>query len=212
MKSRLSITFALVALPLLFAGEKNLVPNADFSDGLEHWKVTFPEPNETKYAENHKHCSIVRNPDGPGKALLFTIPPKVAASEGVKALTPLIRIDPRKSYEFGADIRTTGTEPIVFIEAYEEDPSRTEKGSDAYEGFVRTYRATLFAKHNVKGRKNEWVRCRREIHPWTKPKRYWPTHMAVKLYAFWPTGEVHWRNVVLREIPRPKELEHKAKD
>jgi hypothetical protein len=176
-------------------GDANLVRNADFSRGLEHWQVTFLEPNEKKYHRNHEWVEVVSNPDGPGKCLQFSIPPAVAASEGVKAVTPLMPIETGVQYEFGADVWTSGTALIIFIEGYREDPEQQTAGDNFYPGYRRIYRKTI----QFKGGPGKWQTARAVAAP---PKRYQPTHVLIKLYAYYPAGTVRFRNVVLRPAGR----------
>lgn len=183
---------------LAWAGE-NLVPDPDFRHGLEHWKVRFPEPNETKYANNHQWVSVAAAPGG-GKALKMVSKGSVAASEGVKAVTPMIEIDPEGSYEFGAETWSSGTAVKIFIEGYQKDPERTEAGADAYPGYVRVYRKTMHVKTPPK----KWGKSLQELHFAQRHKRYRPDALLIKLYCYWPAGEVYFRDVTLRPIP-PKE-------
>ena len=101
--------------------------------------------------------------------------------------------------EFGAEVYSTGPSPIIFIEGYQVDEERTENGNDRYAGFVRSYRATI----HVKNAKGKWAPQSRILHPGAKPKRYRPTHMLVKLYAFHPQGDIYWRKVFLRKVKTP---------
>lgn len=187
------------------AESENLLVNGKFSDGLKQWKVTFPEANETKYGRNHQWTEVVAAPVGGGKCLQFTLNNAVASSEGVKACSELIKIEPGATYEFGADVMSAGPSPIIFIEGYKEDPERQETGDNQYPGFVRTYRATIQVKDA--GGKN-WKPQRREITPKGSTKGNQPTHLLVKLYAYYPEGKIWFRNVFLRKVkdaePPPK--------
>lgn len=175
------------------AGWKNLIANADFSDGLKHWKVEFPEPNETKYSRNHEHIKIVPAPNRGGNAIKFTLSGGVAASEGVKAVTEMMPIEQGTAYEFGADVFSEGPAPIIFVEGYQEDPEREDVGDNQYKGFVRVYRATI----HVKNAGGKWASQLRAIKP-PPTKRHQPTHILIKLYAYWPKGQIHFANAFLR--------------
>ncbi len=170
----------------------NHVPNPEFKQKLQHWQTQFPEKNETKYNGNHRLVSVVDAPAGrAGKAIELNSIPKVAGSQGVKAVTPLIRIREDQAYEFGADVLSLAPAVKIFIEGYKEEAERTEAGNDRYPGFVRCYRAAI----HVKVPKRKWGAASRIIKP---PKRYQPTHVLIKLYCYWPTGKVYFTNVFLR--------------
>ena len=174
----------------------NLVANGDFSKGMEAWNATFPEANETKYAKNHECVAVA---DAPGaaagaKAVKLTLTKAVAESQGVKAVTPLMEVDPAASYEFGAELLTRGPSAIIFVEGYRRDPSQTAAGNDQYPGFVRCYRATIQPKCG----RGAWSAQARTIELGKLKEKYRPTHLLVKLYAFNPAGEIFFRNVFLR--------------
>jgi len=178
----------------------NLVLNPDFAQGLAHWQTSFLNPNETKYARNHEWVSVVSAPDGKGKVAKFEFPGPVADSEGVKACSDLIAIDPTPgtSYEFGADVCSAGPSVILFIEGYQADPTQTVSGDNHFAGYVRVYRATLF----VKAPKDSWSHELRQIKL-PKEKRYCPSFISIKLYAFHPAGQVLFRHVFLRPVAGP---------
>ncbi len=196
----IAVLFAVLVLPALPAGAgENLVKNSDFTKKLEHWKTSFPEPNETKYAKNDQWVSVVDAPEGKGKALHYTINGTVAASEGVKTCTELIPVDGSASYEFGCDVYTKGTAMVIFLEGYQKDPIQTKAGDDKYPGFARSYRATIFPKNGP----NQWAPQSRVVNFGKQPAKYKPTHVLIKLYAFYPEGEVFFRNVFLRKVDGP---------
>jgi hypothetical protein len=181
-------------------GDDNLLPDPSLKEGLKHWKTTFPEPNETKYARNHEWVTTESAPKASGKAITFTLNGKVAASEGVKASSPLIPVDAEKAYEFGADVLSSGCAVKIFIEGYKEDPEYTEAGNDRYPGFRRCYRCVI----HYKGKPGQWQQAI-QTFPIAKKgkrlalrKRHQPTHVLIKLYAYHPAGTVHFRNVFLR--------------
>ena len=146
-------------------GGENLVLNPDFEYGLAYWKADFPAPNETKYADNQKFVSVVDNPDGEGRVVLLDIAPEVASSQGVKAVTRLMRIEKGASYQFGAEVYTTGSSVKIFLEGYREDPAQNEAGHDKYPGLRRVFRKTI----HVRQKANEWggmvSGCRRATGP-----------------------------------------------
>ena len=174
-------------------GSGNRLGNGDFSRGLAEWTVRFPEPNETKYARNHLWVDTVENPLGEGVVARFSLNRSVAASEGVKASTPLLPVEPGVAYEFGADILSEEPTAKVILEGYVEDAERTARGADQIPGFRRIYRAVIHPK-GVSG--SVWTSHRRRIAP---PSRHQPTHVLVKLYAYWPEGKIFYDNVFLRE-------------
>lgn len=170
------------------AGPENLVPNGDFADGLKGWKVHFPEANEQNYARNHEWLQVT---DG---ELLVTMPAKVAALAGVKAVSELIPVSggPETELEFGAELFSEAPSVIIFIEAYQEDPERTEVGDNQYPGYVRSYRATI----HVKAKKGEWATVRRTIKPF-KRERYAPSHVLIKLFTYQSAGSVRFRRAFI---------------
>lgn len=178
----------------------NLVCNGDFSKGLEAWHTTFPEANETKYAKNHECVAVAAAPGAAAnaKAVRFTLTQAVADSQGVKAVTPLMEVDPAASYEFGAELLTRGPAAIIFIEGYRRDPSQTVAGNDQYPGFVRCYRATIFPKCGP----GVWSPQARTVELGRLQGKYRPTHLLIKLYAFHPAGEIFFRNVFLRKVEK----------
>jgi hypothetical protein len=182
--------FALVIALLVIvtqAGEPNLVKNGDFKHGSEHWKVHFGEPTETKYSQNHRWVEVERG------AIKFTLVPTVAASEGVKAATPLIPVEAGAGYEFGCRLRSQGPKPKIILEGYRADPSRTAAGADQYPGYKRVYRAVIHPK-NVSA---QWSEHSRVFNP---PERYQPTHVLIKLYAYLGSGDIFFTDVFLRKI------------
>lgn len=172
----------------------NLLKNGDFTQSLSHWKIRFDAPTETKYGRNHEWITVERQVQGAPAAIRFTLTPAVAASEGVKASTPLIPLKPETAYEFGCRIRSQGPSAKVILEGYQRDPERTDDGADQIPGFKRIYRAVIHPK-DISG---EWSRHRRVIHP---PTRYQPTHVLIKLYAYLGTGEIHFTDVYLEQAP-----------
>ncbi len=183
---------------LLVAAESaalNLVRNPAFEDGMKFWQIRFPEENETKYRRNHEWVEVVANPDGPGKCVQFSIPPSVAASEGVKVVTEMVELTPGKQYEFGADVRSMAPAVKIFLEGYRRDPEQTVAGDNQYRGFVRCYRKVI----HVHAELGTWSTEIQKLNP---PARYLPTHVVVKLYAFHPAGKVYFRNVILREVQK----------
>jgi len=185
---------ALFGLPA-FAGP-NLVKNGEFTKQLEHWKVDFPQPNETKYLENPKWVAVVDNPQGSGTALKFTLNGNVAASQGVKACTEMMEVNPDANYEFGAELFTKGPTLKVFLEGYIKDEAQQVVGNDFYPGFSRVYRCVIHVRSGQGGWATEKLAARLA----KLEKRYKPTHVVIKLYAYWPEGEVYWRNVFLRKV------------
>ncbi len=180
----LALVFSLSAAA--GAGE-NLVENGDFKNGLEHWKVHFDEPTETKYSQNHRWVEVEQG------AIKFTLVPTVAASEGVKAVTPLIPVEAGAGYEFGCRLRSQGPKPKIILEGYRADPSRTAAGADQYPGYKRVYRAVIHPK-NVSA---QWSEHSRVFNP---PERYQPTHVLIKLYAYLGSGDIFFTDVFLRKI------------
>ncbi len=198
---RLQIVIGLWILASAATGGENLLQNGNFSDGLKGWKTTFPEANETKYALNHKNVQLVDAPnDKGGKAVEFNSTGRTAASEGVKVVSRLIRIDSMKSYIFGVDVLRLGPGCKVFLEGYVENPEQTVNGNDQYSGFVRCYRASI----HVKAKKGKWARKTRTINLAKVPKRSRPTHVLLKLYCYYPPGKVYYTNAFLRETEAAK--------
>ncbi len=191
------LRFVVLILLTHCARADNLVANPDFSDGFKGWIVHFPEENEQNYSRNHEWIEIAPGPEGKDKAIHFTLSAAVAASEGVKAVTPLMKIEdlPGKAYEFGAEVYSDNPSLILFIEGYQRDPEQQEKGNDHYPGFARSYRATI----HVKIPRNQWGQAKRVITLPTQD-RYRPSHMLIKLYAFHPAGNAWFRNVYLRPV------------
>jgi hypothetical protein len=176
----------------------NLVPNPDFkkgAKGLEFWQTEYLEGNETKYSANHLAAEVVPAPDLPGKkAILFTVDVAAAASQGIKAQSALIRIVPDRVYEFGANVKSSGCACKVFLEGYVEDPEQKKSGSDQIPGFSRLYRSVL----HVAAPPGQWGVADRVIDFTQVKERYRPTHLLVKLYAYWPAGQVYYTDVFLQ--------------
>jgi hypothetical protein len=199
---RLLLGLLIATLAAARAGDPNRVPNPTFADGLKHWIVTFPEPNETKYSRNHQWVSLVPDPaGGTAKVLLFDFPGAVAASEGVKAVTELIKLDgqPGQEFVFGADVFSAGPTQMLFLEGYQVDAAQTEQGNDHYRGYARSYRATLFIREPP----GKWATVTRRFKL-PKEARYFPTHVLIKLYAYHPAGKAYFRNVYLRPVEPAK--------
>jgi len=169
----------------------NLIGNGDFSQELATWKISFPEESETVYERNHEWVDVVSNPEGEGSVLQFLLSRSTAASEGVKAVSPLIEIEAGTEYEFGADILSRGPSAKIILEGYVEDTARTARGADQIPGYRRIYRALIHPKE-VSGK--EWTSHSRVISP---PARYQPTHLLLKVFAYWPEGEIYFNNVFL---------------
>ncbi len=184
--------FVTLFIATAVAGAQNLVPNPDFKNGLETWKVRFEEPNETKYAKNHQWIEIISDPKGSGRCMQFSLNPAVAASEGVKAVTPLIEIEKGVEYEFGAEAMSLGPTVKMMLEGYYVDPDQKAAGGDNYPGYRRIYRKVIHAR----GAADSWKPFYQTISP---PKRYQPTHVVIKLYAYHPAGKAMFRNVRLEQ-------------
>ncbi len=175
-------------------GTGNWLRNGDFRHGLHGWTVRFPEAGETVYSRNHEWIEVSDNPLGTGRVIRFTLSRAVAATEGVKAATPLMPVEAGVSYQFGADILSLGPSAKIILEGYVEDAERTAAGADQIPGYRRIYRAVIHPK-GVSGR--EWTTHRRIIAP---PVRYQPTHVLFKLYAYWPEGVIYFDNAEFRRV------------
>jgi len=81
----------------------------------------------------------------------------------------------------------------IILEGYVEDETRVARGADQIPGYRRIYRALIHPK-GVSGK--EWSSHQRTVSP---PARYQPTHVLLKVYAYWPEGTVYFNNVFLRE-------------
>ena len=189
---RIILPLIIMAMPLSVEAGGNLVKNGNFTKKLEHWKVEFPETNESKYNDNHRYVKLVAAPRSRGKCVEFTLTAPVAASQGVKAITDFIPICQGVTYEYGAEIFRDGPQVKIFIEGYEKDPEQTEAGNDCYLGFSRVYRAPIHVKTNNRA----WHTVSRRFEP---PKQFRPSHVIIKLYAYHPAGKVYFRDVFLRK-------------
>jgi len=179
-----------------WAGEAaNLVANPGFEKGDQGWKTRFPEPTETKYARNHEWVGVVARPDGGGRCLRFGLNGAVAASEGVKAVTPMLPIAAGQTYEFGADVLTRGPTLKIFLEGYRAEAGRTDSGADQYPGYRRCYRSVIHVRNGV----GAWATAS-QVAKIPDAERYRPTHVLLKLYAYWPEGEAFYDNAFVRPV------------
>ena len=187
-----------VVVPKAIEVGANLVSNPNFrkgAKGLEFWQIEFLEGNETKYSANHLAVDVVQAPELPGKkAIHFTVDVAAAASQGIKASSTLIKVTPDRVYEFGANVKSSGCACKVFLEGYVEDPEQKKTGSDLIPGFTRVYRSVL----HVSVPAGAWGVADRVIDFTQIKERYRPTHLLVKLYAYWPAGQVHYTDVFLQ--------------
>jgi hypothetical protein len=115
----------------------------------------------------------------------------------VKAVTPMIEVDPEGAYEFGAEVFTRGPTLKMFLEGYVKEPKQTVAGNDMYPGYVRVYRASI----HVRAPEGQWSPQTRVFNLAKIPKANRPTHVLVKIYAYWPKGEAYYRSVFLRPAP-----------
>lgn len=187
------------AVAPLHAGD-NLVRNPSFADGLKHWMTAW-EGSGYYGEENGKRISLVADPthEKAGKVMLFDIPPNVAANEGVAAATLIFEVQPYAVYEFGADVYSTGTAPVIFLEGYRANPEQTHQNYEEQRGYERFYRASI----HVKNGRGSWATQKRRIDLSDKAARYQPTHVQIKLYAYYPAGKVYWTNVYMRMVEPP---------
>jgi hypothetical protein len=198
MRSWLRIFLPLLSL-LLLAGSRsggpaeNLLPDPGFRQLSRHWQVRFPEANETKYANNHKAVRLATSRAGV-RCLEFRLDQGTAASQGVKTCSKLIAVQPGRAYTFGVSFQTEGPKPIVFLEGYRVAPGQELAGDNHYPGFERIYRATIQPQPAA----GEWQTVQRTVKP---PPRYQPSHLLLKLYAYWPAGTIRFRDPFLCSAP-----------
>ncbi|XHR29259.1 MAG: hypothetical protein ACFUZC_01590 [Chthoniobacteraceae bacterium] len=200
----------LAAAPV-FAGEPNLVPNADFSaaNPLETWRIDFPYAGP--YAKNKDYVQVTASPIRPGKCALIDLPPGVAGNEGGKIESAFIPAEPGATYHVEIDCLTWNFAAKAFVEAWIEDPAPIPQrdkfripAMDGHPPLVTVYRAQL---PDPKAKSKSWETISRDF---TLPptmrvggKDYPPQFLTLKAYTYAGTregGKSYFTNFRLTKI------------
>ncbi len=198
MNRTLTFLAALIlATTAVYAGEPNLVPNADFSasNPLETWRIDFPYAGP--YAKNKDYVKVTASPIRPGKCALLDLPPGVAGNEGGKIESAFIPAEPGATYHVEIDCLTWDFAAKAFVEAWIEDPAPIPQrdkfripAMDGHPPLLTVYRAQL---PDPKAKSKSWETISRDF---TLPatfrvggKDYAPQFLTLKAYTYAGTRE-----------------------
>jgi hypothetical protein len=173
----------------------NLIKNGGFETGTTHpefWEAIRDDPKHPQ----HRCVSWVRNPDGKGKCIKFTIPKDIAATYGVAYYSAPVSIKDGEIYRVSVRVRSNGSKVKIFMKHYKFFPP----GPNETKGQWReTRRAPMNCYFE---RKNEWQTFTRDFRPHRDDHegRFDPEITRVELYAYWPKGIVYFDDVVLKKL------------
>ena len=71
----------------------------------------------------------------------------------------------------------------------------TDAGADQYPGYKRCYRSVI----HVRSGAGDWA-TESQVAEVPDDERYRPTHVLIKIYAYYPAGEAFYDNVFLRPV------------
>jgi len=169
----------------------NLV-KGDFERGTDHpdgW-----EPFGVDWQMGQAHWE--KNPDGPGKCIVFRMSKAVAGLEGVAYYSDFFPIEPGATYRLQVRVKSMGPTCKVFVKYY----AWVKTPSEPQGQWREVGRSPL----NPRGPKGHWGTYRRDCHPriyHTRAKRMFvPQRCRIGLYAYWPAGVVYWDDVVFKKI------------
>lgn len=181
-----------VAAPLIAAepAGTNLLSNGSFEKPVQ-WGRDWDTPQKPL-------VHVVGNGNHGAKCMHMKVPPKEAAVEGVVFKSEFVPCEPGGRYRLRCDLKGTGTTVIVFVEAY--DPQYIDRPQGDYRTqAVRT------------GSPKEWKtfedtfqirRSRKSTAVISK--------MQVKVFAYYPQGEVWLDNLILEPLPPEPAAETKT--
>jgi len=164
----------------------NLLSNGSFEKPIS-WGHDWTTPQKPL-------LSIVGNACHGSKCLHMKVPAKEAAVEGVVIKSEFVPCEPGGTYRVSYDLKGTGPTVIVFVEAY--DPKYITP--DHPQGDYRKQCDRV-------GPRKEWktyehfFRIRKAPHSTAKISK-----MQVKIFAYYPEGEVWVDNVILETAPQDK--------
>ena len=171
-------------------------PNMVGANGFEKGK-THPEGWEPFGVDwQMKQAHWEKDPDGPGKCIVFRMSRAVAAMEGVAYYTKFLDIEPGATYRVRLRVKSMAPTVKVFVKYYAwlHTPSEP-KGQ---------WREVGRSPMNCKGPKKQWGWYQRDCHPriyTTRARReYAPKKCRVGLYAYWPEGVACFDDVVFKKI------------
>jgi len=176
----------------------NLV-KGDFETGTTHPEGWEPFGVDWQMGQAHWE----RNPDGPGKCIVFRMSKGVAAAEGVAYYSNFFPIEPGATYRLQVRVKSMRPTCKVFVKYY----AWVKTPSEPQGQWREVGRSPL----NPRGPKGQWSTHQRDCHPRiyrTRANRVFvPEKCRIGLYAYWPAGVVYWDDVVFKKIadaPREK--------
>ncbi len=183
----LGATWAVAQAPAPSAGTAtNLLSNGDFEKPIQWGKDwTTPQRPLVSLAGNASHGA---------HCIHMKVPAAEAAAEGVVILSEFVPCEPGGTYRVKYDLKGSGPTVIVFVEAY--DPKYIGRPQGDYRK-----QCDRLAPGSQWTTQEHVFRIRNSPHSRSKISK-----MQVKVYAYWPQGEVWVDNVVLEPAP-PEALE-----
>ena len=170
----------------------NMVGSNGFEKGRKHpdgW-----EPFGVDWQMKQAHWD--KDPDGPGKCIVFRMSRAVAAVEGVAYYTKFLDIEPGATYRVRLRVKSMAPTVKIFVKYYAW--LRTPGEPDGQ------WREVGRSPMNCKGPKKQWSLYQRECHPRIYTTRakltYNPKKCRIGLYAYWPEGVVYYDDVVFKKI------------
>jgi hypothetical protein len=158
----------------------NLLSNGSFEKPIQWGRDWFTEQKPL--------LKTVGNANHGAKCMHMTVPAKEAAVEGVAFKSEFVPCVPGGTYRVAYDLKGTGCTVIVFVEAY--DP----KFIDRPQGDYRKQCDRVGAPRQWKSYEH-YFRIRRSPKSIANISK-----MQVKVFAFYPEGEVWVDNVVLHPV------------
>lgn len=162
----------------------NMLSNGSFEKPI-NWGRDWVTPQK-------EFLSIVGNASHGSKCLHMTVPAAQAAREGVVIRSEFVPCEPGATYRVQYSLRGTGCTVIVFVEAY--DPRYIDRPQGDYRkqcDRVGAGKEWKTYEHFFRIRKS-----RKSMAQITK--------MQVKVFAYYPEGEVWVDNIILEPAPQDK--------
>ena len=144
MKMRFWIAILLCTGPLV--GMANLLPNGDFSDGLEGWLTDYTWTRNMHYMQNHYHISVI--PEHRGRRNVAEL--RGSGDSGVKMETILFPFRMGDSYR--ATLYIQGRHRVYF-KGYQWRPGVRPHDSPTHPEMREIYRSRANAAHHDSMRK-----------------------------------------------------------
>lgn len=176
----LGLAFFALAGCVSFAADTNLLSNGSFEKPIQ-WGRDWVTPQKPL-------LSVTGNANHGTKCLHMKVPPKEAAAEGVVFTSEFVPCKPGGKYRIKYDLRGTGCTVIVFAEAYDVRYIDRPQG-DYRKQCDRVNPGSEWKSYECEFQIRNAPRSRAQI-----------SKMQVKVFAYYPPGEVWVDNVILEPV------------